>query len=34
MVTIEEYIERRRETFMKYAKTRNTYGNSAKAPER
>jgi hypothetical protein len=26
VLTIEEYIERRRETIMKYAQTRNIYG--------
>jgi hypothetical protein len=33
-LTIEEYIQRRRETIMKYAQMRNIYMGSAKAPER
>jgi hypothetical protein len=34
VLTIEEYIQRRRETIMKYAQTRDIYMGSAKAPER
>jgi hypothetical protein len=34
VLTIEEYIERRRETIGKYAQTRNVYMGSAQAPER
>jgi hypothetical protein len=34
VLTIEEYIERRRETIMKCAQTRDIYVGSAKAPER
>jgi predicted RNA-binding protein Jag len=33
MLTIEEYIQRRRETIMKYAQTMNIYGR-CKAPQR
>jgi hypothetical protein len=33
VLTIEEYFQRRRETIMKYAETRNIYGK-CKAPER
>jgi hypothetical protein len=34
VLTIEEYIQKRRETIMKYAQTRDMYMGSAKAPER
>ena len=34
VLTIEECIQRRRDTIMKYAETRNIYMGSAKAPER
>jgi hypothetical protein len=34
VLTMEEFIERRRETIMKYTQMRNIYLGSAKAPER